>query len=275
MASWPHRGKGIDLPENRRDLKSRLRQVCFKKGAVAFGVASAADVDSLPRVRIGPTMKLLYDTKLNYTKKPSEAMPDTKSVVVFGILSTDDSCELGVRMEGGGYDWPGYSPLYWIESCAARLLEGEGYRVVYPYVVSAPNSYKRVFRLAGIGAFGKNALIISPKYGPWLRFSYFLTDAELEPDAPFEEDLCRDCNQCVKACPVGALKPYVVDPERCLVGVHCRRPIPKRLRPVLSQYEPQLTPVTHVMCTRCQIVCPYTSARRRRNVVSSVQKSSD
>jgi len=254
------------VSENRLNLKSELRELCFKKGAVAFGVASAADVDSLPRVRIGRAMRALLETKLSYTKKPSEAMPDAKSVVVFAIASTDDSCELGVRLEDGGYDWPGYYPLNWIRRDAARLLEKEGYRVVYPYEKSAPDSYKRVFRLAGIGPFGKNALIISPEYGPWLRFGYLLTNAELEPDKPFEEDLCKDCVRCVKACPVGALKPYVVDPERCLVGVHTRTPIPRHLRPVLAKYEPQLTPVTHVMCTRCQIVCPYTSPSRRRNV---------
>ena len=266
------------MSEKERDLKSRLREVCLKKGAVVFGVASAADVNSLPRLRMGPTVKFLFNTKLNYTKKPSDEMPDARSIVVFGILSTDDSCELGVRSEAAGeamgYNWPGYYPLDWIESGARRLLEGEGYRTAYPYAASAPNSYKRVFRLAGIGAFGKNALIISPKYGPWLRFSYLLTNAELEPDEPFEEDLCKNCTRCVKACPVGALKPYVVDPELCLVGVHCRPPIPKSLRPILDKYEPQLTPVTHVMCTRCQIVCPYTSARRRKNVVSSVRQSS-
>jgi epoxyqueuosine reductase QueG len=269
VALW---GREIGMPKDLRDLKSRLRRACFKKGAVAFGVASASEVDALPRVRIGPTMKLLYDTKLNYTKKPSEAMPDAKSVVVFALMSTDDSSELGVHQEGGGFEWPGYYPLNWIASSAIRLLEKEGYRVVYPYAVSAPNSYKRIIRLAGIGAFGKNALIITPDHGPWLRFGYFLTNAELEPDEPSDEDLCRNCNLCIEACPVGALKPYVVDPERCLVGVHARTPIPKRLRSVLDQYEPQLTPMTHVMCTRCQIVCPYTSDRRRRNVVHSVRQ---
>jgi epoxyqueuosine reductase len=245
----------------------------MKNGAVVFGVASAVEVDSLPRVRIGPIMKSLYDTKLNYTKKPSEAMPDARSVVVFGIQSTDDSSELGVRQEGGGFEWPGYYPLEWVVRSATRLLEKEGYGVVYPYAVSAPNSYKRIFRLAGIGAFGKNSLILTRKHGPWLRFGYFLTNAELEPDEPFEDDLCGDCNQCVKACPVGALKPFVVDAERCLVGVHTRTPVPTRLRTVLAQYEPQLTPMSHVMCTRCQIACPYTSARRRRNVVSSVYRT--
>jgi epoxyqueuosine reductase len=260
------------MPEKLVDLKSKLREVCLKKGAVVFGIASVHDVDSLPRVKIGPTMKFLYDTKLNYTKRPSEAMPDAKSVVVFAILSTDDSSELGVRQEDGGFEWPGYYPLDWIAQSATRFLEKEGYRVVYPYAVSAPNSYKRVLRLAGIGAFGKNSLIITPKYGPWLRFGYFLTDAELEPDNPFEGDLCKSCNRCVEACPVGALKPYVVDPERCLVGVHTRAHVSKRLKQVLDKYEPQLTPRTHVMCTRCQLVCPYTSALRRRNVVRSARR---
>jgi epoxyqueuosine reductase len=259
------------MPDSYEELKSRLRQLCLKKGAVVFGVASAAEVDSLPRVKIGPMMKWLYDTELDETKKPTEAMPDAKSVVLFGIPSTDDSHELAVVSENGDIDYPGYHPLNWIRRDAAGLLEEEGYRVVYPYESSSPGSYKRVLRLAGVGAFGKNSLIITPEHGPWLRFSYLLTDAELEPDKPFEEDLCKDCSICIEACPVDALTPYIVDAERCLVGVHLRTPFPKDFQDVLDQYEPQLTPATHVMCTRCQLVCPYTSASRRRNVVGTVQ----
>ncbi len=261
-------GRGTTMREKRAAIRNRLKDVCLKKGAVAFGIASVADVDALPRVRIGPTMKLITGAKPSYTMKPTLAMPDAKSVVVFGIPSMDDSSELGVRTGPQEYDWPGYFPLHLIRRDAAMPLRNEGYKVAYPYEVSTPNSFKRVFRLAGIGAFGKNSLIVSPKHGPWLRFGYFLTDADLEPDKPFEKDLCGDCDRCIKACPVGALKPYVVDPEKCLVGIHCRSRIPKASRALLSKYEPQLTPVTHVMCTRCQIVCPYTSAQRRRNVIA-------
>jgi epoxyqueuosine reductase len=255
--------------DNGEDLKSRLRQLCLRKGAVVFGVASAAEVDSLPRVTIGPMMKWLYDTELDETKKPTEAMSDAKSVVVFGIPSTDDAHELAVVSEDGNTDYPGYHPLSWIRRDAARLVEEDGYSVVYPYESSSPGSYKRVLKMAGIGAFGKNSLIITPEHGPWLRFSYFLTNADLEPDDPFEEDLCKDCSNCIDACPVDALTPYVVDAERCLVGVHLRQHAPGHLQDMLTQYEPHLTPATHVMCTACQLACPYTSASRRKNVVYS------
>jgi epoxyqueuosine reductase len=249
-------------------LREQLKKFCLKEGAVAFGIASVADVENLPRIAIGPTVKRITGTKSSFTKKPTDVMHDAKSMVVFGILSIDDSFELAVRTGRGEYDWPGYTPLWLMRHYVMQHLKDEGYRVAYLYESTAFNSYKRVVRLAGIGAFGKNSLIISPEHGPWLRFGYFLTNADLEPDKPFEKDLCGDCNRCVKACPAGALKPYVVNPERCLVGIHCRSKIPEAARPLLSKHEPQLTPLTHVMCTRCQIVCPYTSAQRRRNVIA-------
>ena len=256
------------MARKRDTLQDQVKRICLEEGAVAFGIASVAEVDALPRLRIGPAMKHLTGTKLSFTKKPTDVMPDAKSMVVFGTLSYDDSFELAVRSGRKEYDWPGYTPLWLIRRSAAQPLKHEGYKVAYPYESTACNSHKRVFRLAGIGAFGKNSLIISPKYGPWLRFGYFLTDADLEPDKPFEEDLCGDCSRCIRACPVSALKPYVVNAEKCLVGIHCRSRISKELRPLLNKYEPQLTPATHVMCTRCQVVCPYTSPQRRRNVIA-------
>jgi ferredoxin len=263
----------MTMTVKRDSLRERLKSICLNRGAAVFGIASLVDVKKLPRIRMAPTVKSLMGAKSLYTKSPTVAMPDAKSMVVFGISSTDDWCELGVHKGRGEYYWPGYYPLYWIRRDAAQLLRDEGYRAVYPYEESAPNSYKRIFALAGIGAFGKNSLIISPEHGPWLRFGYFLTDAELEPDRPFEKDLCGDCNLCVKACPAGALRPYVVNTEKCLVGVHLRSRIPKASRALLDKYEPQLTPATHVMCTKCQIVCPYTSAQRRKNVIAACYKS--
>ncbi len=58
---------------------------------------------------------------------------------------------------------------------------------------------------AGLGSVGKNRLLITPQYGPNVHLSMIITDAPLEPDAPFEEDPCAGCNLCLEACPTGAL----------------------------------------------------------------------
>jgi epoxyqueuosine reductase QueG len=57
---------------------------------------------------------------------------------------------------------------------------------------------------AGLGCYGKNGMIITPQYGPYVYLSMIITDAPLKPDDPFDEDLCADCNLCVEACPTGA-----------------------------------------------------------------------
>jgi len=57
---------------------------------------------------------------------------------------------------------------------------------------------------AGIGGFNKNRMVIIPNYGPYFHLSMIITDAPLQPDKPFEQDLCADCNLCIQACPKGA-----------------------------------------------------------------------
>lgn len=113
-----------------------------------------------------------------------------------------------------------------------------------------------------VGNYGKNALIISPVFGPWIRIATVLTDAELVADKPFEQDLCGDCEECNKACPVGALTPYKVDDKKCLVGIHI---IDKERFERNQEYgncEPSFTRNSHLMCMVCQKACKYGRERR-------------
>lgn len=123
-------------------------------------------------------------------------------------------------------------------------------------------SLKRLAQLAGFGNFGKNSLIINPTYGPWVRFAAILTNAELIPDKPFEEDLCGNCEECVKTCPVGALTPYKVDDTKCLVGIHLTEIQSNNYMELIRKYEPSLTKSSHLMCTECQKACKYGRNRR-------------
>ena len=230
-----------------------------------FGVADAEAVESLPRVRVGWTIDTVE-------RKPREILPSTRSVIVFGVESTDDVHEVEVYVDDETYEYPGYLPLTLIRNAMIAHLKDQGFEAVYPYEDKSFASFKAIARLAGIGAFGKNSLIISPEHGPWLRIGVIYTDAHIDSDEPFEKDMCGDCQLCLDACPMDAIKPYVVDDKKCLVGLSREDRQREDIRPTTDVYEPQLTRRSHVMCTACQTVCPYTSdERRERSIVSKAK----
>ena len=68
-------------------------------------------------------------------------------------------------------------------------------------------SHRHAAYLAGMGTFGTNNVIITPRNGPRIRWVTVLTDAVIEGGGPMKDDVCIHCNRCVKACPVDALVP--------------------------------------------------------------------
>ncbi|MCJ7751651.1 MAG: hypothetical protein MUQ65_11260 [Armatimonadetes bacterium] len=67
----------------------------------------------------------------------------------------------------------------------------------------APFSHRHAAVAAGLGMFGRNNLLLTPKYGPRQRFNSVITTAELEPAPMLEENPCRgaECDVCRKAWP--------------------------------------------------------------------------
>ena len=61
---------------------------------------------------------------------------------------------------------------------------------------------------AGLGEYARNQLVITPEFGPRLRFSKIFTDMPLEADKPKRPGVakfCDICTKCVDACSVKAL----------------------------------------------------------------------
>jgi len=226
-------------------LAAEVKEVAFKAGANLVGIVSTDVIDALPPVWVGWTIK-------EYTKKTADLLPDAKSIVVIGYHVWDDILEAALK-KGDRWVYPGYFLLPLISMRVTQCLEAKGYKAIPAHSIS----YKRLAQLAGFGSYGKNALIINPKFGPWIRLGPLLTNAELLPDKPFEQDLCGDCEDCVKACPVEALSPYKVDDSKCLVGVHIAGLGTSKVEEALKRFEPSLTKHSHLMCTECQKACKY------------------
>ena len=66
-------------------------------------------------------------------------------------------------------------------------------------------SHRHAALLAGLGRFGVNNMILTPEFGPRVRFGSILSTAELPPDPMLDEELCIRCMRCVKMCPSNAL----------------------------------------------------------------------
>lgn len=60
-------------------------------------------------------------------------------------------------------------------------------------------------QICGLGEVSMRGTVITPRFGPFVRFAFIVTDAPLECDAPFTPNLCDRCGDCVKACPGHAI----------------------------------------------------------------------
>ncbi|MBO7217215.1 MAG: 4Fe-4S binding protein, partial [Clostridia bacterium] len=70
----------------------------------------------------------------------------------------------------------------------------------------------------GLGERSMINSLLTPEYGPFIRYCFVLTDAEIEPTPLVEAGLCDKCGECIKACPGKAINDDgAMDSWRCAV----------------------------------------------------------
>lgn len=57
----------------------------------------------------------------------------------------------------------------------------------------------------GLGELGFHGALLTDDFGPFVRYVFILTDAELEPDPVVTPHLCDECGECAKGCPGRAI----------------------------------------------------------------------
>ncbi|ARS51658.1 tRNA epoxyqueuosine(34) reductase QueG [Kushneria konosiri] len=125
------------------------------------------------------------------------------------------------------------------------------------FVDSAPVMERALAQKAGIGWFGKNAMILNPKAGSLFFLGELYTDLPLPVDEPFEGDHCGKCTRCQTWCPTGAIvDDKVIDARRCIsyLTIEKHGSIPLEYRHAMGNRV--------FGCDDCQLVCPFTRFTR-------------
>ncbi len=165
---------------------------------------------------------------------PQSIYPEAKTVIVIGLPVPLPIVETAPSIY--------YHELYktvnsMLDSKAYEIsnyLIGKGFGAIYlprdaygdiKILIDKPFaffSHKHAAYLAGLGSFGHNNVLLTPQFGPRVRFTSVFTTAELEGDRVETKDLCTHCLLCVKNCPVGAIPrigdfPPPVDKRTCAI----------------------------------------------------------
>lgn len=65
--------------------------------------------------------------------------------------------------------------------------------------------FGKAARACGLGWPGRSGRIVNREFGPFMRYAFIITDADLETNPPFADDLCAGCAACAVACDAGCI----------------------------------------------------------------------
>ena len=151
------------------------------------------------------TYKTRVDVR-DFSDAPVELPEGITSVIVLGHKMDLDLAQTYPAALAGAATGAAYSKEAAIVIQLAAYIRNLGYTavgsmndtaLVIPYAVKA-----------GLGEYARNQLVITPEFGPRVRFSKIFTTLPLTHDAPRKrgvKEVCERCTRCADACPVKAL----------------------------------------------------------------------
>lgn len=140
-----------------------------------------------------------------------------------------------------------------VQILAHRISESNSGHKTRVCIDSAPILERSFAYASRIGFIGKNNMLIIPGHGSYVFLAEILTTKPFpQADTAPMDSLCGSCNQCIKACPTGALEgPFSLNASRCLsyLTIEDTRTIDMETAEKMGD--------CFFGCDRCQEVCPF------------------
>lgn len=174
-----------------------LKQAAIEHGANVFGAASMKDLKNMP------------------PPPASAVVPRFPFAISIGIHISDSI--IGDLVDGPTRQYAYHYKIvnHQLDSIGLILLsliQQRGYKA-YPIPASqiidwdrntGELSHKWAAYNAGLGWYGRNNLMINPRFGARVRYTTVLTDMPLVTGTPTDMN-CGECYNCLKVCPASAI----------------------------------------------------------------------
>lgn len=215
-------------------LEKELKEYLLSKGASDVGFAYIDNSDT-------GELKYSVSIVIRLSDAIIDEITDEPTPTYFNHYRTVNAfidrllLEAGLFLSSRGYNY--------ITVAASQSMPGTPYNGRY--------SHKEAARKAGLGGIGRNSLFIHKQYGTRVRLGTLFTDCPLEGDGEMKENLCTGCDECVRACPSGAILGKDFTP-----GIERNEMFSPK---VCSDYmKKQYHHIGRgVVCGICMKVCPY------------------
>ncbi len=205
-----------DRREGFLDPLSVLREASEERTETADPTQAATEIKQVARV-LGADLvgiaatdeRWLYShrySRLADGPKPNPMDPGLENVIVVGQAMNRSLIATAPSALAGAATGIGYSQDVVVLLAISQYIRNLGYRAVPTLndtALAIPYALK-----AGLGEYGRNGLVITPEYGPNVRFGKIFTDLPLTHDVPIRfgvEEMCEICRACTDACPSNAI----------------------------------------------------------------------
>jgi epoxyqueuosine reductase QueG len=235
------------MPDRRPDkVKKDIAAIAAKYGIEVVGFLKLDGEATIPTADMDLLRGVKWADKevdLTNVKNPVEIMPSARTMIILGKRLMDDGRDVYYRVSG---DYIASAEMMVLDIASLKVADrlrkggyqGEEYTSYYLKAWAA---------LAGLGWIGRSRMFVSKSHGPRLRLRGILTEADMgEPHEVISDDSCGDCEECMKACPVGAISREEVDRKKC--GA-----CPLNHRKVSDH--------AYSYCTACTSACPIGASR--------------